>query len=382
MKKTLIRAISFFLTLSLLTGLLIPFASAIEYEGVESMTVDATAALLIDLDTDQVLYEQAADEQRYPASITKIMTALLTLEAIGRGELDLNTEITVDAAALADITEDSSTANLQAGEKITVKNLLYCLLLASANEAANVLAMAVSGDIPTFVELMNQRAQELGMAGTHFVNPHGLHNADHYSTARDMARLACAAVENETLVRMASTRSVTIGGRTMTNHNKLLNQIEGCIGLKTGYTMAAGRTLVSCVERNGQRLVAVTLQDGNDWADHAALYDYGFSTYPAKLGASLGQTIQRVQVENGMSATVPLVAADSFAWPLAEGESLELDVELSGSLRAPIRAGRRAGEAVFSVNGKEVGRVALLYGADVAPRMESALSILKQGLPG
>ena len=102
MKKTLIRAISFFLTLSLLTGLLIPFASAIEYEGVESMTVDATAALLIDLDTDQVLYEQAADEQRYPASITKIMTALLTLEAIGRGELDLNTEITVDAAALAE----------------------------------------------------------------------------------------------------------------------------------------------------------------------------------------------------------------------------------------------------------------------------------------
>ena len=276
MKKTLIRAISFFLTLSLLTGLLIPFASAIEYEGVESMTVDATAALLIDLDTDQVLYEQAADEQRYPASITKIMTALLTLEAIGRGELDLNTEITVDAAALADITKDSSTANLQAGEKITVKNLLYCLLLASANEAANVLAMAVSGDIPTFVELMNQRAQELGMAGTHFVNPHGLHNADHYSTARDMARLAACAVKNETLVRLCSTRSVTVGGRTMTNHNRLLRAVPGCIGMKTGYTRAAGRTLVSAAERDGRRLVAITLQDGNDWADHAALYEFGF----------------------------------------------------------------------------------------------------------
>ena len=197
-----------------------------------------------------------------------------------------------------------------------------------------------------------------------------------------MARLACAAVENETLVRMASTRSVTIGGRTMTNHNKLLNQVEGCIGLKTGYTMAAGRTLVSCVERAGQRLVAVTLQDGNDWADHAALYDYGFSTYPAKLGTSLGQTIQRAAVENGLNATVPLVAADSFAWPLAEGETLELDVELDGTLRAPVRAGDKAGEAVFSVNGKEVGRVALLCGTDVAPRMESALSILKQGLPG
>lgn len=244
------------------------------------------------------------------------------------------------------------------------------------------IAEHISGSQEDFAKLMNATAREIGMEHSSFANPNGLDHEDHYSTARDMARLACAAVENETLVRMASTRSVTIGGRTMTNHNKLLNQIEGCIGLKTGYTMAAGRTLVSCVERNGQRLVAVTLQDGNDWADHAALYDYGFSTYPAKLGASLGQTIQRVQVENGMSATVPLVAADSFAWPLAEGESLELDVELAGSLRAPIRAGRRAGEAVFSVNGKEVGRVALLYGADVAPRMESALSILKQGLPG
>ena len=271
---------------------------------------------------------------------------------------------------------------LKVGEKLTLETLLYGLLLCSGNDAAVAIAEHISGSQEDFAKLMNATAREIGMEHSSFANPNGLDHEDHYSTARDMARLACAAVENETLVRMASTRSVTIGGRTMTNHNKLLNQIEGCIGLKTGYTMAAGRTLVSCVERNGQRLVAVTLQDGNDWADHAALYDYGFSTNPAKLGASLGQTIQRVQVENGMSATVPLVAADSFAWPLAEGESLELDVELAGSLRAPIRAGRRAGEAVFSVNGKEVGRVALLYGADVAPRMESALSILKQGLPG
>ena len=133
------------------------------------------------------------------------------------------------------------------------------------------------GSQEDFAKLMNATAREIGMEHSSFANPNGLDHEDHYSTARDMARLACAAVENETLVRMASTRSVTIGGRTMTNHNKLLNQIEGCIGLKTGYTMAAGRTLVSCVERNGQRLVAVTLQDGNDWADHAALYDWGFA---------------------------------------------------------------------------------------------------------
>ena len=272
MKKTLIRAISFFLTLSLLTGLLIPFASAIEYEGVESMTVDATAALLIDLDTDQVLYEQAADEQRYPASITKIMTALLTLEAIGRGELDLNTEITVDAAALADITEDSSTVNLQAGEKITVKNLLYCLLLASANEAANVLAMAVSGDIPTFVELMNQRAQELGMAGTHFVNPHGLHNADHYSTARDIYRMSKQAMTHATFREIVSTGRYTVPATNLSKARSLLNTnglltsakhygytMDGTIGIKTGSTGEAGYCLVAAVQKKGHTLVSVVL---------------------------------------------------------------------------------------------------------------------------
>ena len=314
-----------------------------------AVSTSASSAILMDVDSGRVLYEQNADAKMLIASTTKILTALVAIR-----EGDLNDVVTVSREAA--YTEGSS-MYLKVGEKLTLETLLYGLLLCSGNDAAVAIAEHISGSQEDFAKLMN-------------------------ATARDMACLACAAVENETLVRMASTRSVTIGGRTMTNHNKLLNQIEGCIGLKTGYTMAAGRTLVSCVERNGQRLVAVTLQDGNDWADHAALYDYGFSTYPAKLGASLGQTIQRVQVENGMSATVPLVAADSFAWPLAEGESLELDVELAGSLRAPIRAGRRAGEAVFSVNGKEVGRVALLYGADVAPRMESALSILKQGLPG
>ena len=332
----------------------------------------ATAAILMDGDTGEVLYEKNPDRQMLIASTTKLMTALVVLERGGLGDM-----VTVTRHHMA----EGSSMYLKPGDRVTVEELLYGLLLCSGNDAALALADHCGG-LERFVAEMNRKAAELGMTGTSFANPNGLDQEGHYSTARDMARLAACSVKNETLVRLCSTRSVTVGGRTMTNHNRLLRSIDGCIGLKTGYTRAAGRTLVSCVRRNGRTLVAVTLQDGNDWADHAALYDYGFSTYPAKLGASLGQTIQRVQVENGMSATVPLVAADSFAWPLAEGESLELDVELAGSLRAPIRAGRRAGEAVFSVNGKEVGRVALLYGADVAPRMESALSILKQGLPG
>ena len=268
-----------------------------------AVSTSASSAILMDVDSGRVLYEQNADAKMLIASTTKILTALVAIR-----EGDLNDVVTVSREAA--YTEGSS-MYLKVGEKLTLETLLYGLLLCSGNDAAVAIAEHISGSQEDFAKLMNATAREIGMEHSSFANPNGLDHEDHYSTARDMARLACAAVENETLVRMASTRSVTIGGRTMTNHNKLLNQIEGCFGLKTGYTMAAGRTLVSCVERNGQRLVAVTLQDGNDWADHAALYDYGFSTYPAKLGASLGQTIQRVQVENGMSATVPLVAADS-----------------------------------------------------------------------
>ena len=339
-----------------------------------AVSTSASSAILMDVDSGRVLYEQNADAKMLIASTTKILTALVAIR-----EGDLNDVVTVSREAA--YTEGSS-MYLKVGEQLTLETLLYGLLLCSGNDAAVAIAEHISGSQEKFADLMNETARDIGMEHSSFANPNGLDDEDHYSTARDMALLACAAAENETLVRMASTRSVTIGGRTMTNHNKLLSQVEGCIGLKTGYTMAAGRTLVSCAERAGQRLVAVTLQDGNDWADHAALYEYGFSAYPAKLGASLGQTIQRAAVENGLNAAVPLVAADSFAWPLAEGETLEMDVEMDGTLRAPVRAGDRAGEAVFSVNGTEVGRVALLCGADVAPRMESALSILKQGLPG
>ena len=167
----------------------------------------------------------------------------------------------------------------------------------------------------------------------------------------------------------------------MTNHNKLLSYIDGCIGLKTGYTMAAGRTLVSCVERNGQRLVAVTLQDGNDWADHQALYEYGFAAYPISRAAVLGQPLETAEVLGGAEDTVPLVAAESFAWPLAEGEKLTTEVELDQPLTAPLSAGTRVGEAVFRLNGKEVGRVDLLCGAGVAPRLEPALHQLHLALP-
>lgn len=333
----------------------------------------ATSAILIDVDSGRVLYEQNADAKMLIASTTKILTALV---AIREGDLDAVVTVKKEAT----LTEGSS-MYLKEGEQLTLETLLYGLLLCSGNDAAVAIADAVGGSQAEFVKLMNATAQELGMEHSSFANPNGLDDEKHYSTARDMARLACAAVENETLVRIASTRSVTIGGRTMTNHNKLLAYMDGCIGLKTGYTRAAGRTLVSCAERNGQRLVAVTLQDGNDWADHQALYDYGFSTYPAQRAAVLGQTVKQADVQGGLRGTVPLVAAESFAWPVAASECLETRVELDGPLTAPVTAGTNVGQAVFTLNGTEVGRVDLLCGETVAPKLESALKTLKLGLP-
>ena len=202
------------------------------------VSTSASAAVLMDADTGQVLFDHNGGRRMLIASTTKIMTALVALERASPTDV-----ITVKQEHMT----EGSSMYLKHGERVTVEELLYGL------------------------------AGELGMEDTSFENPSGLDGQAHYFTARDMARLAAYAAGNHTFVRLCSTRSVTIGGRTMTNHNRLLRAVPGCIGMKTGYTRAAGRTLVSAAERDGRRLVAVTLQDGNDWADHAALYDWGFA---------------------------------------------------------------------------------------------------------
>ena len=332
------------------------------------VSTSATATVLMDVDSGRVLYARNEDAKMLIASTTKIMTALVALE---NGDLHQSVEVSAEAAG----TEGSS-MYLRAGETLTLETLLYGLMLCSGNDAAIAVAQGVCGSTEKFVKLMNRKAKELGMTRTSFANPNGLDDPAHYSTARDMAVLAGAAMNNETFARIVSTRSVTVGGRTLTNHNKLLSGVEGCIGLKTGYTKAAGRTLVSCVRRNGQRLVAVTLQDGNDWADHAALYEYGFSAYPAHRAMTIGETVGTAAVSGGLTTAVPLAAAQSFSWPLTAGEKLEVRFELAQDLRAPLAAGTPAGQAVFSLDGQEVGRVDLLCAAAVLPALQPPQSLL------
>ena len=334
-----------------------------------AVETSATSAILIDAGSGRVLYEYNADRKMLIASTTKILTALVAVEA---GELSDTVKVSREAA----FTEGSA-MYLKEGETLTLETLLYGLLLCSGNDAAVAIAQHIGGSVKGFVAMMNEKARTLGMKDSSFANPNGLDDEQHYSTARDMAKLARAALENETLMRIASTRSVTIGGRTMTNHNKLLRYVDGCLGLKTGYTKAAGRTLVSCAEKNGQRLIAVTLQDGNDWADHQALYEYGFSAYPARTCAVRGQDLTQASISGGVSPTVPLIAGAGFCYPAAETERLTTRICLDEPLRAPVPAGKIVGAAVFCLNGTEIGRVPLVAGRTVMPKVSSALAGLK-----
>ena len=219
-----------------------------------AVEVSATAAVLMDCGTGRILYEKNADRRMLIASTTKILTALVVLEDCG-----MQQEVNVTGRHMA----EGSSMYLKIGEKVTVESLLYGLMLSSGNDAALALAEACGGEARC-VRRMNELAEEIGMDGSHFENPNGLDGEAHYSTARDMAKLAAFAAENPTFMRICSTISAQTGGRSLKNHNRLLRELEGCMGMKTGYTKAAGRTLVSCVERDGRTLVAVTLQYGND----------------------------------------------------------------------------------------------------------------------
>ena len=235
----------------------------------EAVQLSAAAAILMDADSGEILFEKDAGRCMRIASTTKIMTALVALE-----RAKLTDTITVTASHMV----EGSSMYLKPGETVTVEELLYGLMLCSGNDAALALADCCGG-LDAFVQAMNEKAAALGMKDTSFANPNGLDDENHYSTARDMAVLAAYAAEDPVFRRICPHKPATVGGRSMTNHNKLLRQIDGCIGMKTGYTKAAGRTLVSCAERQGRRLVAVTLCDGNDWADHKTLYEMGFAAY-------------------------------------------------------------------------------------------------------
>lgn len=343
----------------------------------EAPAVSAASAVLLDAESGRILYARNENEKRAIASITKLMTALVAAEYLD----DLSQTITIQKEWTG---IEGTSLYLKAGEEISLETLLYGLLLHSGNDAAVALAAHCAGDVDTFVGWMNQRARDLGMTGTHFSDPNGLGDEDHYSTALDMARLGAACLKNPVVAKIVATKSIVLEGRSFTNHNKLLWQYEGCTGMKTGYTRQAGRTLVSSAERDGQKLVCVTLSDGDDWADHKALLDYGFETYPRRVLAEEGGTLRRMTVEESLLRQVPVVARDTVAYPLKEGEQVTAKIQLPKTARAPVTQGEIAGTVTFYKGERQVGRTYLVWGKsagqDVISRAStrSPLGMLKR----
>ena len=327
----------------------------------KAVGTSASSAILMEASSGRVLYAHNAQEPRLIASVTKLMTALTALES-GHS---LEERVTVQEA---DTRTEGSALYLKPGEELALETLLYGLLLHSGNDAALAVARFCGGSVEAFVGEMNRKAQALGMENTRFANPSGLNAEGHFSSARDLAVLARACLDNETLAEMASTRSITLEGRTFTNHNKLLWRYEGCVGMKTGYTEKAGRTLVSAAEREGMTLIAVTLNDPDDWADHATLLDYGFASCRLEQAAQAGEAVCSLPVVDSLIPFTAIQAQETLTWPLLEGEVLETELLLDRTaLAAPVAAGEAVGVLRAFVDGAPVGEVPLVC-AQAAPR--------------
>ena len=315
--------------------------------------MSAQKAILLDATTGRVLYAKDIDSPSLIASTTKIMTALVICEQCN--VLD-RVRIPKEAVGI-----EGSSMYLKEGEVLSIQELLYGLMLHSGNDAAVALAIYCGGTVEGFAELMNDKARALGLQGTHFENPNGLDSPGHYSTARDLAVLAAYAMNNPIFAKTVSAKTVTVGHRSLRNHNKLLWRLEGADGVKTGYTKAAGRILVSSAVRQGRRLVAVTINDGNDWKDHEDLYHQGFQRYTLQTLVTQGQKLGTLQILGGESKTVNVLAAEDFIYAVAENEQPYVLLSKPDFVFAPVVSGKTAAMAYVFIGDRPVGKVPVLY---------------------
>ncbi len=348
-------------------------AAAIWPQGLEQ----AKGAVLIEASSGRVLAEHNGHEALPNASTTKIMTALLTLE---QGNLDES--FVVDAAAIK--TEGSSIGLLE-GDQATLRTLAWGMMLASGNDAANAAAVKIDGNVDAFCERMNRRAAEIGMKETHFCSPSGLDVGDHHTTAYDLALLTREALSNDDFAEMVRSKSAKLcyGNppyhRWLTNHNRLLWQYEDCIGVKTGFTKAAGRCLVSAAERDGLTLIAVTLNCPDDFNFHRRLYEEAFA---ALEFLDVSDTLKNLSVAV-TGAAEPRVPVEPLWTPGAyltaeERSHYKLSIALEPFVYAPVAKGQPVGEAVLTLDGEPLSVVPLVAGQERESRFTETRSILQQ----
>ena len=341
---------------------------------VQAEAVSAKRAYVLDAVSGRVLFERNSDERSLIASTTKIMTALVVCEQCN--VLD-RMRISKEAVGI-----EGSSMYLQEGEVLTLQELLYGLMLSSGNDAAVALAIYCGGTVEGFAELMNDKARNLGLTGTHFENPNGLDSPGHYSTARDLGKLAAYAMKNPIFRKTVSAKSVRAGNRYLTNHNKLLWRLEGADGVKTGYTKAAGRVLVSSAERQGRRLIGVTIDAPDDWNDHCALLNEGFFRFDLRQIVAAGEEVGTLEVLGGEAQRVRVLAAEDFSYALALEEQPQIVLPGPGFVYAPAVEGADAGYAYVLVEGNAVGKFPVVFGGTVEQKIEEEKSFWQKILSG
>ena len=324
----------------------------------------ARSAIVMDTVTGQVLYERDIDTRRYPASTTKMMTLIVALE---HGRLDDIVTVSKHAEGV-----EGSTLWLVQGDKIPLGELLTGMMMHSGNDATVAVAEHIAGSVPAFVEMMNEKAAEIGAYNTHFVNPNGLPDENHYTTAFDLAKIAAYGYSLPHFEEIVSKQEVIYDwvkdpAKKLRNENQMLWLYRGANGVKTGYTDAAGRCLVSAARRDGMQLVAVVLDSYYMWNDSIALLDYGFQNARPKTLVKKGEVVAKVDVADGRQDEVELVAAESLVAveKLGETGKVEKKLEIPEEVAAPIKKGDVVGKVVCYYDGKRQGAIYLLAAKDV-----------------
>ncbi len=357
---------------------------AVSTSTVEFSSVAAKGAILMEASTGRVLFEQNADEAMSPASVTKIMSLLLVMEAIDAGKFTLDSKITASEHACS---MGGSQIWLEPGEEMTVDDLLKATCVASANDATVALGEAVAGSEASFVALMNQRAKELGMENTNFVNCTGLDATGHVISARDIAIMSRQLLQHDLIKNYTTIWMDTLrdGQSELVNTNKLVRFYSGATGLKTGTTSTAGYCLSASAERDGMELIAVVLSAASSkerFAIARQMLDYGFANYAVTTPAVDSAQLQPLSVSGGVLPQVSLTTEPiSLLTAIGDATKLEAQYQLAGQLEAPVAAGQSVGEIVYTLNGEEVGRQAVTAAQDV-PRLTywRALSSLFQAV--
>lgn len=337
---------------------------ALPASAAEAPSVSAQAAVLYDPLSGAVLYEKNGAEVLPMASTTKIMTALLAFES---GQADAVVEVTAEMVAV-----EGSSMGLAAGDRLTLGSIARGMMMASGNDGANAIALFLGGSAEGFASLMNARAAEIGMENTRFVTPSGLDAEGHGTTAYDMALLGAEAMRcadfAETVGAVSQTVEFLSPEKTVRydNHNRLLQLYSDCTGIKTGFTKKAGRCLVSSAERGGAQLICVTLNAPDDWNDHIALFEYGFSQLETRAITPDG-TLYAVPVVGGAASSVVCRAEGKASATLYRDAALTASVSLPRFVYAPLEAGAQVGCVTYSVNGSVVAELPIVAAADVQP---------------